>query len=491
MGEARRFPDLDPDAFVHDEDRAALQALRRIPGIDAALRGIMNATAERYIHALKSHHGVRLGPTQYPTLWRMVERACETLDAPLPDAYLESRYQINATAFGVQRYTLTLYSGLVDLLEEEEVQAVVAHEIGHIKCDHMLYKSAAHALANFGLIVGARRFGLPVNLASIPIQLALLRWSRAAELSCDRAALLVVRDPEVVASVAGKLAGGSARYAHEFNLDGVLDQAANFEDEGGLVDRAFDAMQNLNLSHPDPIRRAREIVRWSRSEQYEGIVNGRYPRRVDGPGTCSASALLGQALQLRQVLALFGQQGLHGGAVHLQDLRHHVFEEADGQALEAHGELHGVPLAGDGAHGVLHDLGRREDLAGAEGPHVAQVLVAEPPLALGVGLFGQELLEARVVAALLDEQVLEDPSSLGALQAFQCRLVEGLASLLDALGDVDDFDVAQARSHGALPWSVVRLRKDSARGLDCRADFGSTAVKIVDCRHLWWRDDPE
>lgn len=53
---------------------------------------------------------------------------------------------------------------------------------------------------------------------------ALLRWLRAAELTCDRAALLVAQDPAVVIGALMKLAGGSPAFAHELSVDAFLQQ---------------------------------------------------------------------------------------------------------------------------------------------------------------------------------------------------------------------------------------------------------------------------
>jgi len=275
------FPGIHPDAFVHPEDKAALEALRNVPGLSAVLKKFSGGLLERRMHAFQMHHQVRLGPKQYPSLHRMVERACQALDIEQPTAYLSTGYKVNAFAFGMQEYTVTLYSGLVDLLEEDEVQAVVGHEIGHIACDHMLYKSLAHLLGVFGTQALGALLGSAAKLISIPLQLALLRWSRAAELSCDRAALLVTGKPQTVAHVSAMLAGATTRYRHEFDLDAVLEQYKDFEENACTMDRWMERLQHAGLTHPEPIRRAREILDWSESQQYKDILAGRYTLRSE------------------------------------------------------------------------------------------------------------------------------------------------------------------------------------------------------------------
>lgn len=95
-------------------------------------------------------------------------------------------------------------------------QAVIAHELGHLKCDHGVWLTMANVLASNTLSV------LP--LLSGAVEDALLRWLRAAELTCDRAALLVAQDHRLVISSLMKLAGGSPKLNKELNVEAFLKQ---------------------------------------------------------------------------------------------------------------------------------------------------------------------------------------------------------------------------------------------------------------------------
>ena len=273
------YADIHPDAFVHPEDRAALQALRDVPGLGALLKALSGGPIERHLHADLSHTAVQLGRAQYPSLYRMVEQACEALDVPVPDAYLIGGYQVNASAFGMERYTVRLYQGLVDLLDEREVAAVVGHEIGHIACEHMLYKSLAAVLAQLGGVALGRVLGPVAGLVTQGLELALYRWSRAAEYSCDRAALLVIGDPEVCASALAKLGGPSLRYRDEFNLDEALSQARQYAHHSSATDRLIYPLTQLGRPPPEPLLRAGAILEWAESPEYAAIKSGRYLRR--------------------------------------------------------------------------------------------------------------------------------------------------------------------------------------------------------------------
>jgi hypothetical protein len=111
------------------------------------------------------------------------------------------------------------------------------------------------------------------------VRLALLEWSRAGELSCDRAAALVVRDPLPVCRTLMRLAAGAA--ADRLDLDAWLAQAADYDEGGKGMDKLARLRLDLGLTHAMPVRRAREVMAWVRSGDFNRIVDGEYPRRGD------------------------------------------------------------------------------------------------------------------------------------------------------------------------------------------------------------------
>ncbi len=274
-----RFPGLHPDAYVHPSDRAALGALRAVPGLARLLKLLAGGVLEDHMHLLMAQTSIQLGPKQYPSIFRMVEHACDVLDVDMPEVYLDTSYQVNAWAFGFTRYTVTVYSGLVDLISEREMQAIIGHEVGHIHCEHMLYKSAADLLRLLGTNALTGVLGSASAFASTGLELALRKWSRAAELSCDRAALLVVQDPEVAASALARLAGATGRFREEFSLQAVLEQAETVQAAEASVGRVLDAVRQISLTHPDPVTRVREVIGWASSEAYGRLLAGHYPTR--------------------------------------------------------------------------------------------------------------------------------------------------------------------------------------------------------------------
>jgi Zn-dependent protease with chaperone function len=178
---------------------------------------------------------------------------------PLPNAY----------TLAIQGRTtfIVVHTVLLELLAPEEVGAVLAHELGHLLCDHGVWLTAASALATGAAAV------LPGA-----VEAALLRWDRAAELSCDRAAILATGDARVVISALMKLAGGSPSLAAELSVDAFLAQARSYDEltlGGGPLGWFLRSAQSGALSHPLPVLRAREVDRWAASGEYRVLVERR------------------------------------------------------------------------------------------------------------------------------------------------------------------------------------------------------------------------
>lgn len=295
MTEFQVFEDIHPDNFIHPRDRAALEALRAVPLLDRAIEKVTSGTIEDVVHAELHVTSVRLGPNQYPSIYRFVERACTILDVEVPEVYLDSSYAINASAFGMKRYAITLYAGLIDLLDDDEILSVVGHEVGHIACDHMKYKSLAGLLSLTG---GVAMDQIPIlgGVFNLGMQQALRAWDRAAEYSCDRAALLVTGDPELVATTLARLAGTTRRFRDEFNLDEVLLQARDYEKTKGTFASWVEATRKISQTHPDPIDRAYEVYEWQKAPQYQRILDNCYRRRGDKDGCPSCGAILPEGI---------------------------------------------------------------------------------------------------------------------------------------------------------------------------------------------------
>jgi Zn-dependent protease with chaperone function len=163
---------------------------------------------------------------------------------------------------------VVIHTSLIEILTAAEIQAVIAHELGHLKCDHSVYLTPVNLLILAAAIVP--------NVGAVlaqAIQSQLLAWVRCAEFSCDRAALLATQNPKVVMSVLMKLAGGSPSLSSQLNLDAFIDQARAYDDISKTeLGEMVKSARTAELSHPVPVLRAREIDRWASSQEYQKLL---------------------------------------------------------------------------------------------------------------------------------------------------------------------------------------------------------------------------
>ncbi|HEX8472838.1 MAG TPA: M48 family metallopeptidase [Pyrinomonadaceae bacterium] len=272
----KKFAELDKHEYVHPADSRALAALRTIPGIDSALKKLLSVTGESAIRVIFTASAVRVTPQQCPDLHAKLQVACTTLGVDLPELFVQQNPMVNAFTGGVERPVIVLHSALIERLTDEEVLAVIAHEVGHIHAEHVLYLTAARlleALANVALAASPIA-SIVAQILSGTMRAALLAWARRAELSCDRAALLVTQDADVIGRTMMKLCGGT--FASKVDYEQFLQQARDFQknyDEKAL-DRFWADIIASGLTHPFPVWRVSEILKWVESGEYARLMSG-------------------------------------------------------------------------------------------------------------------------------------------------------------------------------------------------------------------------
>ncbi|MCY7377355.1 MAG: M48 family metallopeptidase [Pyrinomonadaceae bacterium] len=271
----KKFADLSKHDYIHPADSKALAALRAIPGIDTALKKLLTVTGESAIRVTFMASAIKVTPKQCPDLYAKLQIACTTLGVDMPELYVQQNPVVNAFTGGVEKPIIVLHSALIERLNDEETLAVIAHEVGHIHAEHVLYLTAARlieALTNASLAQLVPGGDIIKFLVSAGISSALLAWARRAELSCDRAALLVTQDPHVIGRTMMKLCGGT--FASKIDYDLFLEQAREFQknyDEKKL-DKFWADLLNAGLSHPFPVWRVSEILKWVEDGEYEEIM---------------------------------------------------------------------------------------------------------------------------------------------------------------------------------------------------------------------------
>jgi Zn-dependent protease with chaperone function len=268
--------DISSRAWEHPADQGALVALRKLKGFDTLLKTMSGLFNERAVRLVFLGSAIRVDERQFSRLHRVLGEVGRTLDAPeLPELYVVANPAPSALTIGMNKPFIVLNSGLVDLLDEDELRFVVAHELGHAMSGHAVYQTLLQRLLQFsGVLTAIPLSGLGVRA----IVAALYEWSRKSELSADRAGLLATQDPATAFRVHMKLASGG----HLDDLDATSFFAQGQEyDEADLRDSVLKMLLVENRSHPFLVVRATELRRWVDSGEYTRILAGDYPRRQD------------------------------------------------------------------------------------------------------------------------------------------------------------------------------------------------------------------
>jgi Zn-dependent protease with chaperone function len=285
-GDGPRYPGISAKAYEHPADRAATSALATIPLLDKVIKRLADLSYERRLRQILTGDAVRIGEAQVPSLWRSFETAGRSLDlATLPQLYVTQEPWVNAMTIGANGPLVVMSSPLAGNYAADEVHAVLGHELAHVLSEHVYYTTVLWTLWLF------LRGNAPKPLVGLPmrgIYLVLLEWSRAAELSSDRASALVAGDPLVPSRMLMRLAGGAIE---GMSVEAFIAQANEYHDEVDPISRWGRFWIELGLTHPFAVRRVHELFEWVRSGEYDRIRSGSYPiRGSEPPPTAEFSA---------------------------------------------------------------------------------------------------------------------------------------------------------------------------------------------------------
>jgi Zn-dependent protease with chaperone function len=281
-GDRVRFGGISSRAYEHPADGAALGALRKLRGLDTAVKKFQSLFPERLIRMEHLGSAVRTSDRQFGRLHAMVRDAAAVLDLPrVPELYVKQSPELNAYTMGMAEPFVVLHTALVDLMDADELRFIVGHELGHAMSGHCMY----HTIARHLVVLGAMAASVPLGGIGVQVLLAALgEWSRKSELSSDRAGLLVGQDRQAALRALMKLAGGS--HLHEMDIEEFLLQAAEYARVGDVRDTMARVMLAGEASHPLVVVRVAELDGWACGEQYLAALAGDYPLR-DGDRAAS------------------------------------------------------------------------------------------------------------------------------------------------------------------------------------------------------------
>ena len=199
----------------------------------------------RQIHQMEA---VAVGTQQYPEIHAMGEECARRLGIGVPQIFITSSPIINAYTMASDDVepVVVLSSAIVEALTLEELKFVIGHECGHIHNLHGAYNTVAWLITDKMAKVVDSIPGLGLLLWPLIVGgsgLFFKRWSRCAEITCDRAGLICCGDLHTAQMALAKLATGEVNKLGKINLEEYIKQISQ-------VQATPISLLELNRSHP-------------------------------------------------------------------------------------------------------------------------------------------------------------------------------------------------------------------------------------------------
>lgn len=254
---------MNLEALIHPADATAIQALKRVPGFNMAIKTIMKLGVEQYCRALYMANHVRLSSKQLPEIYNHLPPICERLGIKVPELYLQMYPTPNAYTVGDEENYIVITSGLVDTLGTgEELACSLAHECGHILCRHVHYSTMVQMMLNYATqIPGVREI-------QEPLALAYNAWARASELSADRVSAYCQGNVITSTTALLRLAAGPTRLTANLDYEAYIDQMMEAEGmmNSGKWQHLLRSFSEMDEEHPYTATRVKELLLWGQRD---------------------------------------------------------------------------------------------------------------------------------------------------------------------------------------------------------------------------------
>jgi len=251
------------EEFIHPDDAAALKALKSVPALPNLMEKVFQYGYDEISRSENITTNLRLSEKQMPEIYNRLPPICEKLGIPVPELYLQMSPLPNAWTSGHKRVYIVLTLGLIKKVKDDELDAVLAHECGHILCQHVLYQTLANAVFSFGDIMTNTFVSIIGNAAMKPLKQALLLWSRASELSADRVACIFT--PARTLSRALARMDMIPKYIIDtMNFEEWAEQGKDYEalKKGTTINKIARWMADTDMNYPYTPVRVYEAMKW-------------------------------------------------------------------------------------------------------------------------------------------------------------------------------------------------------------------------------------
>ena len=255
------------EEIVHPEDARALKVLMNVPALPKVMEKVFEYGYDEISWMENLSTNLRLSESQMPEIYNHLPPICKRLGIPVPELYLQMSPTVNAWTSGHHKVYIVLTLGLIKKIHGEELDAVLAHECGHILCQHVLYQTLANAIFSFGDSNSDSIVGVLGNVAMKPVRQALVSWSRASELTADRVAC-VLTSAETLSRALARIDMIPRYIVDNMDVKEWACQGKDFEamKKGTAWNKIVHWLSNSDAYHPFSPIRAYEAMTWEKTD---------------------------------------------------------------------------------------------------------------------------------------------------------------------------------------------------------------------------------
>lgn len=215
-------------------DRILRARISAVPALRGVARTVVRSQ-EPMMQQINLMNGIAVGPEQYPHIFTIGEHCARTLGIGTPRIFLLNAGAANAWTYASDdaRPSIVITTRLLRGLTDEELTAIIGHECGHIHNLHSAYNTLVELLTNAALqnvMAMAPAIGplallrMGVKLLGSGFRLFMLEWSRAAEITCDRAGAICAGGVTPMMTALAKLKTAGEWTLADMNIDAYVRQ---------------------------------------------------------------------------------------------------------------------------------------------------------------------------------------------------------------------------------------------------------------------------
>jgi len=248
-----------PD-YAYASDYIIRQKIKSMPGVYPFFK----AVTSQLVPVMKQQTNLaalKVGPNQFPEIYKMTEECARLLGIGVPTVFIQpnlGEFNAYSIAFDDESPAIILNSSVVERLTSDELKTIIGHECGHIHNNHGIFNTAA------SIILGTAIGSIPlsqqiIQLLSTPLRLMFSAWSRAAEVTCDRAGIICANNPEDIVNAFAKMLSGAVLTKNEVNIEAVMKQY-------DMLRATPVRLLELEYSHPTTVRRIFAVKEFMNSD---------------------------------------------------------------------------------------------------------------------------------------------------------------------------------------------------------------------------------